>query len=181
MCYYVNFNRTTVILPIFLRDILGSSIDIGMCNFSLCQHNCFRMNFNELHPNMPIHFIFNRYFVLCLHGNAGCILYECNKYFGWNQWAWGGSIINHCHFNHCLQFDWNYARPQQPTRAWIFIKHRCTILCNISCTLDVESVRKILVWRKFFLFLSFQIKLTFSWSDMMFDCVYYLCVVDFRR
>lgn len=30
MVYYVNFNRTTVILPIFVRDILGSSIDIGM-------------------------------------------------------------------------------------------------------------------------------------------------------
>lgn len=30
MVYYVNFNRTTVILPIFVRDVLGSSIDIGM-------------------------------------------------------------------------------------------------------------------------------------------------------
>lgn len=30
MVYYVNFNRTTVVLPIFVRNILGSSIDIGM-------------------------------------------------------------------------------------------------------------------------------------------------------
>lgn len=29
MVYYVNFNRTTIILPIFVRNVLGSSIDIG--------------------------------------------------------------------------------------------------------------------------------------------------------
>lgn len=34
MAYYVNFNRTTVMLPIFARSFLGfSSIDIGMCDF----------------------------------------------------------------------------------------------------------------------------------------------------
>lgn len=38
MVYYVNFNRTTVVLPIFVRDILGSSIDIGThthCGYQL--------------------------------------------------------------------------------------------------------------------------------------------------
>lgn len=28
--YYVNFNRTTIMMPILFRDIIGSSIDIGI-------------------------------------------------------------------------------------------------------------------------------------------------------
>lgn len=36
MVYYVNFNSTTVILPIFVRKYLGMSIDIGKCNSIYC-------------------------------------------------------------------------------------------------------------------------------------------------
>lgn len=44
MVYFVNFNSTTVVLPIFVRDILGSTIDIGMnllilTDFQICRLN----------------------------------------------------------------------------------------------------------------------------------------------
>lgn len=32
MTYIVNFNSTTIILPVFVRELLGPSIDIGASN-----------------------------------------------------------------------------------------------------------------------------------------------------
>lgn len=29
MVYYVNFNSTTIVLPVFVRDVLGKTLDIG--------------------------------------------------------------------------------------------------------------------------------------------------------
>ena len=38
--YYVTFNSTTVIVPTFLRTLLGISINLGTC-WSLLEHHAF--------------------------------------------------------------------------------------------------------------------------------------------
>lgn len=104
MVYYVNFNRTTIILPIFVRNVLGSSIDIGMIR-TIWEHSI-EMNMN-FYSKPFVCLLFNRHFLLYLHGNVGRILHQCNQYLGRYQWTWGGSIVDYRRIDHCIQHYWN--------------------------------------------------------------------------
>lgn len=52
MVYYVNYNRTTVVLPIFVRSVFGSTIDIGICKTKqkktdFVHIDCDKVNLNQ--------------------------------------------------------------------------------------------------------------------------------------
>lgn len=81
MVYFVNFNSTTIVLPIFVRDILGATIDIGinlliLPDFQIC----------TLNTSILLSIIY-RNALLYLYGYVGCILHKCNKYTCWNKWT----------------------------------------------------------------------------------------------
>lgn len=86
-------------------------------------------------------FFGDRFSLLYLHGNAGRVLYKCDKYFGRNQWTRGWPVANHCCFDYSFQFCGNYSRRTQSDRTWVFIVHNDALFCHFTRIMDVQSVR----------------------------------------
>ena len=69
MVYYVTNGKTVVVVPIFLRNILGMHVELGT-------------EPEDFHHSIPTFFV-NRPIVLHLYGNACCILYQCYQHSCW--------------------------------------------------------------------------------------------------
>lgn len=131
MVYYVNFNSTTVILPKFVRSLLGMSIDIG--KFWLFSVWLFYPKFSTKTCRIPL---------LRLHGNAGSVLYKCNKYSSRYKWSRSWSIDCYRFISHNFQYHPIALRLCIRSSPSIFIILHDPVSSNYAGTLEIQQVSK---------------------------------------
>lgn len=106
MVYFTNFGNTVIVVPKPFRVLLGMHLDLGIWDFyvyfmsnsdvtALTSFTLF--NILKVLWCFVVLFLFNqckdlymlcptRYLVLCVYGNASCVLHKRHQHPGWDQW-----------------------------------------------------------------------------------------------
>lgn len=140
MVYFANYNSTTIIIPKPLRSVFGTDLDLGNFVFFSACYWCWII--------LCMLFNFQRHPLLCLHGNAGCVLHQCHKYLCRCQWPRGWSISGDCSITNSFQCHrtWWWLLVQ----SFVFSLLYDPILAYKYCSATIQYVSRRLFQKNFF-------------------------------
>jgi Glycosyl transferase family 4 len=133
MVYYINYGGTTVIMPKFIRSVVGYSLDIGAIKKS-------RVNPSSIADSYDL--CCCRNFLLHLHGNASSILYKCHQYSGWHQWSRSRTVVGDWLFDHCLQHGRIVGQLERALPSILAILHATVCGHNVG-VVEIQQVSDI--------------------------------------